>query len=110
MMITAMGGVTGARGTIIKNGVAIVTVTNGEVITKVMRMDTAMKIEVIDPGISNPIITTPNLSTYRHQFTMLRNNHQASACFSPLIFVVRYFDQWLTNPVIVVLKSNIFYF
>ncbi|MGZ3607814.1 MAG: hypothetical protein ACXU9J_07800 [Syntrophales bacterium] len=81
-----MAGGIGATITVIKNGVEIATVRNGEVIMRVMGMVTAMRIEATDLGISNPIITTHNLFMFRHLCTILHSNHQVSVCFSHLIF------------------------
>ena len=71
-MTTAMEGGTGVAITAIKNGVAI-----------------TMGIEGTDLDISNPIITH-NLSMFRRQCTIRRNNRPASVCFYRLIFVGKY--------------------
>ncbi len=70
-MTTAMGGVTGATITAIKNGVANI-----------------MGMGVIVLDISNRI-STRNLSTSIHQCTIRHSNRPASVCFFRLIFVDR---------------------
>ena len=86
-MTTAVGEVTGATITVIKNGVAIVTtiaaIRNGEV--NIM----AMGMEVIVLDISIPT-TTHNLSMSRRQCTIRHSNHPASVCFFRLILAGRY--------------------